>query len=246
VDHDTGEPGRPFAPGYELGNVFVENDTLYVTGTEGWGGERIVLFVSDDMEQWEERQVLHQPGWAFYNTSLCRAEDRYMLMLELGKPREMIGKPFTARFAASTDMTRWDLLPPECLYAKDRYTAPHCLRYHEGYFYNFYLEALPHGYEQYVVRSRDLVHWESSPLNPVLRASDDDRKIANPRLTPEQRERIRTAKNLNNSDIDFCDYEGRLIINYSWGDQHGVEHLAEATFEGSTADFLTGWFPALP
>jgi len=160
VDHETGETSRPFARDYELGNIFVEDDILYVTGTEGWGGERIVLFVSSDMERWDAREALHRPGWTFYNTSLCRAEDRYVLMLELGKPREMVGKPFTARFAVSTDMQRWDLLPPECLYAKDRYTAPHCLRYHEGYFYNFYLEALPHGYEQYVVRSRDLVHWE--------------------------------------------------------------------------------------
>ena len=84
---------------------------------------------------------------------------------------------------------------------------------------------------------------ESSPLNPVLRASDEDRQIANLSLTPEQRERVREAENTNNSDIDFCEYQGHLVINYSWGDQHGVEHVAEARFDGTLAEFLTGWFP---
>ena len=164
-------------------------------------------------------------------------------MFEVGKPPEIVGKRFTALFATSTDMRRWEIAPPECIYAKDRYTSPHCLRHLDGYFYNFYLEAFPDGWEQYVVRSMDFVHWESSPLNPVLKASDEDKKIANPKLTPEQREHIRQAKNVNNSDIDFCEYEGRLIINYSWGDQQGVEHLAEVNYDGTLSQFLLGWFP---
>ena len=65
--------------------------------------------------------------------------------------------------------------------------------------------------------SRDLVHWEASPLNPVLEASEEDRIIANPALTAAERERVATAIDINNSDIDFCEYNGRLIINYSWG-----------------------------
>ena len=99
------------------------------------------------------------------------------------------------------------------------------------------------GYEQYVVPSRDLIHWESSPLNPVLRATEEDRRIANPNLTLEQRERIRTAVNINNSDIDFCEYGGELVITYSWGNQRGVEHLGAARFDGTLAEFLLGWFP---
>ena len=94
----------------------------------------------------------------------------------------------------------------------------------------------------HVVRSKDLIHWELSPLNPVLRASDEDRQIAQERLTAAQRQRIATARNINNSDLDFCEYQGRLIINYSWGNQQGVEHLAEAVCEGTEQQFLRGWF----
>lgn len=257
VEHATGRCSSPFAPGYHLGNVLAEDDRLIVTGTNIWNGERVDLFVSRDMERWETWNALNLPGHGIFNTSLCHAGGRYALMFELGKPKELVGAKFTGFFAFSGDLRRWEVVPPECNYAKDRYTAPHCLRYLDGWYYNFYLEALkrdPAGqpevpatyaydYEQRVVRSRDLVHWESSPLNPVLRASPEDRLIANAALTEPQRERVRTAVNINNSDIDFCEHEGRLIINYSWGDQLTCEHLAEAVFDGTLAAFLKGWFP---
>src|SRR6185295_14470886 len=97
---------------------------------------------------------------------------------------------------------------------KARYSAAPCLRWSDGWFHLFYLEA-HEGYETRVVRSRDLVKWEASPLNPVLRASPEDKSIANNRLTTEQRAKAAAAKNLNNSDLDFCEWPGRLTINYS-------------------------------
>jgi alpha-L-fucosidase len=166
-------------------------------------------------------------------------------MFEIDRPAEEAGVPFTARFAKSPDLHTWTITPPECNYAKDRYTAPHCLRWLDGWFYDFYLEAHD-GYETRVARSRDLVKWESSPLNPVMRNSPEDRIIANPKLTESQRSRVANALNRNNSDIDFCEWHGRLIINYSWGNQEGVEHLAEAAYDGSLAQFLQSWFPVGP
>ena len=244
VDHETGTPSAGFAKGYHLGNVFVEDDVLYVTGTNIWDGERVDLFVSRDMREWETWNALNLPGWGIFNTSMCRAEDHYILMFEVGKPPEVAGVPFTARFATSKDMHTWELTPPECTYSKERYTAPHALRYLDGYYYDFYLEALPGpAYDQRVVRSRDLITWEASPLNPVIEASPEDRIIANPGLTTAERQRIASAQDINNSDIDLCEFQGRLIINYSWGNQQGVEHLAEAVFEGSERDFLLGWYP---
>ena len=125
---------------------------------------------------------------------------------------------------------------------KDRYTAPHCLRYLDGYYYNFYLEAHD-GYEMRVVRSKDLKLWEASPLNPVLKASKEDKIIANKNLPEKLVTEITNATNINNSDIDFCEFKGRLIINYSWGSQRGEEHLAEGIYEGTETQFLKGWFP---
>ncbi len=93
------------------------------------------------------------------------------------------------------------------------------------------------------MRSKDLVNWEVSPLNPVLKASTDDKIILNKSLSEDFLRKIDGAENLNNSDIDFCEYNGKLIINYSWGNQHGTEFLAEASYAGTIEQFLKGWFP---
>jgi hypothetical protein len=89
-----------------------------------------------------------------------------------------------------------------------------------GGFYDFYLEA-HEGYELRVVRSRDLKRWEASPLNPVLRASPEDKLIANGRIPDDQRSRIANAVNLNNSDLDLCERDGRLVMNVYLGQSAG-------------------------
>jgi len=243
VEHATGECLPPFADGHEFGSAFVHDGGVYVTGTQG--RDRVNLFASRDLKTWETRPVIADGRYGIFNTSLCHAGDAFVLMFEIDRPAEEAGAAFTARFATSKDLRQWLLTPPECRYAPDRYTAPHCLRWLDGWFYDFYLEAHD-GYEMRVVRSRDLINWEASPLNPVLRASPEDRVIANPRLSGAQRTRVEQAINLNNSDIDFCTWQGRLVINYSWGNQQGVEHLAEAVYDGTETQFLRGWFPAAP
>ncbi len=238
---DRGTPGEPFALDHQFASAFCEGDTVYVTGTTAKRNE-VHVFASGDLTTWETWTALARPDYGIFNTSVARAAGEYVLMFEIDGPPAEAGVPFTARFARSRDLRRWELTPPECCYSKDRYTAPHCLRWLEGWFYDFYLEA-HQGYEMRVVRSRDLIRWEPSPRNPVLRASAEDKLIADPRLTPEQRKKIAGAKDINNSDIDFCEWNGRLLIDYSWGNQEGTEFLAEASYEGTEADFLRGWFP---
>lgn len=247
IDVETGKPTPGFARGFHLGSAFADGGTMYVTGTDAWGEHNVAMFWSTDLVNWNSRTALNLERYEIFNTSICKADrqnsaDRYVMMFEIGAPRDEAGVPFTARFAESADLMSWRLTPAECVYAKDRYTAPHCLRYLDGYFYNFYLEAHK-GYEMRVVRSRGLVHWEPSPLNPVLRHSAEDKKIANPKLTAEQRAIIENAENRNNSDIDFCEYQGRTLITYSWGNQKGVEFLAEASYAGSVKSLLQGFFP---
>ncbi len=244
VDHATNQEISRFGDKHQFASAYVEGGTVYVVGTrvpEGnWNGGVLTLFTSTDLKNWKETKIYDHGKVGICNTSLCKAGDRYVMSIELTEPGG-----FPARFIESKDLTHWTLMPPECQHSLGRYNAAHCLRWLNGWFYLFYLEAdKPHGYEQYVTRSRDLIHWESSPLNPVLAASAEDKQIANPALTAAEREKIAKAENRNNSDIDFCEYRGQLHINYSWGNQTGTEFLGAATYAGTTAQFLESWFPS--
>jgi len=239
-DPASGEVTAPFADGHEFGSAFVHDKTVYVTGTQG--RSRVNMFASQDLKQWETGPVIDDPRYGIFNTSICRAGQEFVLAFEIDKPAEEAGVPFTIRFAKSEDLRKWAITPPACNFTKDRYSAAPCLRWSGGMFYLFYLEA-HQGFETRVVRSPDLVKWEASPLNPVLRSSPEDKQFASSRLTAEQKAKISTAKNINNSDLDFCEWQGRVVINYSWGNQQGIEFLAEAVYEGTIEQFLRGWFP---
>jgi alpha-L-fucosidase len=98
-------------------------------------------------------------------------------------------------------------------------------------------------YETHIVRSKDLKRWESSRFNPVMAFSDEDKRIANPKLTADLRKAIARAKDINNSDVDLCEFKGKTILYYSWGNQQGKEFLAEAAYDGTMASLLRSYFP---
>lgn len=242
VDVESGDTTTGFAPTYHLGNAFVWQDSMYVTAVHGWGADHITLFMSADLENWTSREVLDLPGNTIFNTSLCRNDSAFVLMYEIGEPFEEAGSRFTARFAFSNDLHTWQKTSADRVYTKDRYSAPHALRYHNGYYYNFYLEQVKQGYQTWVVRSENLTDWELSKGNPVLKASAEDKVPLNNKFTGRQLELIKEAVNINNSDIDFCYFGGQLVIYYSWGDQKGTEFLAQAYFSGTEEEFLEKWF----
>jgi hypothetical protein len=244
VDTTTGRPTAAFAPGYHLGCAFAEGPTMYAFGVDKWGGSALRLFRSRDLKAWESRPALTLPKWELFNTSVCQAADRYVMAIEVGGPREVVGVPFTIFFAESPDLEHWKLLPLDRVYSKEKYTACPALRYVNGQFYMIYLEARPGPtYESHIVRSPDLIHWLPSPLNPVLAFSAADKQIANPRLTADRQRVISQSLDINNSDIDLCEYQGKTILYYSWGNQQGKEFLAEASYDGSLSSFLKGFFP---
>lgn len=244
IDVETGRPTSSFAKGFDLGCAYAEGETMWAFGVDNWDGTRIVAFRSEDLEHWEESTALELPGWGLFNTSVCKAGDRYIMAIEVGKPAEVVGVPFTTRFAESEDLKTWKLMNEEHVFTKERYSACPSIRSVGGRFFMTYLEARPGPrYETFIVRSPDLIRWESSPLNPVFVASDEDKTIANPKLSVDQQKRIRDAVDLNNSDVDFCEHHGKTIILYSWGNQQGTEFLAEAIYEGSLENLLRGFFP---
>lgn len=53
---------------------------------------------------------------------------------------------------------------------------------------------------------------------------------------------LETMLNINNSDIDFCEFEGKTYIFYANGDQMGHAFICAAEFDGSEEEFLRSFF----
>jgi hypothetical protein len=259
VDVAAGTTTPSFAAGYHLGSTFVKDGTMYVYGVPGWGASTICEFSSTDLQTWSSpRPVLEQPtDWKIYNTSVCKAQGRYVMAFEVGAPASVVGTPFTTRFAESTDLIDWTLLPEENgVYSKDKYVACPTLRFlDDGYFYMIHLEHIlsPRSFEPHIVRSKDLVNWESSPMNPVMQFSAEDKQTGNPESHPHfhpngdptqaQLDHIEEIVNCNNSDVDLCEFDGKVYLYYSWGNQYANGNfLAEAVYDGTLDSFLRGFF----
>ena len=183
---------------------------------------------------------------------MCKAGNRYVMMHDIySAPSEGRKNVVCCRFSISDDMVQWQTTPSECCYERpDNFAAGHFIDYLDGYYYNFFManDTVNHGWSMNVTRSKDLIHWEDSPLNPVLRASADDYKLANQNFTEKQKERIaqlNETNNINNSDMCLFEYKGKLIIHYFTGNQslNAPCTLAKAVYDGSMAQFLLGWFP---
>ncbi len=237
-----------FADDHTFGFPYVIDDTMYVVSgaSKNWGADKLDFFRSKDLVNWEKYAELPLPGYKIYNMNIAKMGDIYYLMIEISAPVEEAGMPFTFRFLTSRDMTNWELTPPECVFQKDRYSGSPALYTlaDDPHFYVGYLEAYPgYRFANSLARSTDLIHWEYSPINPVLMYNEfEDKQIGSPFLTPADRQRIKDALDINNSDMELCEYLGRTIIYYSWGDQKGTEFLAEACYEGTMKEFLTAFF----
>jgi hypothetical protein len=245
VNVATGEFTPPFAEHHDLSCALVVDDTMYVAATPGWGASRIDLFWSKDLKHWETATAIELPGWKLFNTSMCRDDKRFVMAIEVGEPVEVVGQAFTNRFAVSNDMRKWEILPEPAVFTKEKYSACPAIRWIDGWYYMTYLEAIgDYRFNTFLVRSRDLAKWEASPLNPVIQFEDDiDKQIANEKFTDAEREEIAKALDRNNSDFDLCQWQGKVMISYSWGDQVGNEFLAQATYDGTLEEFFAGFFP---
>lgn len=242
ADQETGEYSTPFGHGLHMGNAFVWQDRMIVTAVENWGKSRFYQLESTDLVNWSTPEViLENPDWQGYNTSLCRAEDRFILAFELGAPREIVKVPFTMFFAQSSDLKKWEVIP-DAIFGQDIYTGAPMLRYFDGFYYFFYLDgSYEAGFNTFVARSRDLKNWQWSKKNPVLSYGDDDKKLLG-NFTPALCQRIAEAENINASDMDMCEFKGKLELIYSWGNQRGSEFLARAQADIPEQQFCEYFF----
>jgi len=250
VNMETGYVYPDFAFNHIYGCCYTEDGKMYVYGTRAnnhtESTNTLDVFVSDDLVNWEVHTALTLPeGVLLFNNTVCKGDGKYITAIEIGGGHEMVGTYFTIVFAESYDLINWKLLDgDEYIFGHDHFVACPSIRYYDGYYYMVYVENLPlHRFVPYIVRSKDLKTFEPGTTNPVMFFSDEDKKIICPeKFSAEQIAYIESALNLNNSDLDFCDWNGKTVIMYSWGNQWGCEFLAMAEYNGTEKEFLRSFF----
>ncbi len=242
-DRETGEIVSRLAEGCYYYSFYQENDTVYVLGTKSENGmlcgNTILLHESRDLINWSSRTLVTRNGWQFFNSSLTKDENGYVLLLEFGP------HPFSYTFATSPDMVNWTFMSDECIFGKDRYVGGPWMKYSNGWYYVIAVEELPASrYTNYIYRTKDFKEWYSGYYNPLFMPSEEDRIISPYAfdLTDELKEQISTGFISSNSDIDMCDWNGKTLFTYNAGNQLGFYFLAEAEYDGCVADFLESNF----
>ena len=246
-DVESGEIISTFAEDSYFHAAYVEDDTIYVTGVDMKDRGTIRVYESKDLKTWSNRVLLSNPGWVYYNTALTKGPDGYVILMEASDPKEYVGVKFTFFFATSPDLKEWTFMDyNECAFSKERYNGGPWMRYSEGWYYVISVTELPclH-YTNYIFRTKDFKDWYVGYYNPILMPDEDDRKISPHAadLSDELLAQITgTGFNINNSDIDMCDWNGKVYMNYLVGNQLGFYYMCEAEYDGTVADFLKSYF----
>jgi hypothetical protein len=229
TDAETGEVLARFAEGYGLASAHVEDGVFYAFASrfEDKNWNDVTVFKSRDLVHWETKVAIEQEAEHIFNSTVCKSPDGFVMAYE-SNDRQY--PAFTTKFARSTDLENWTKIP-EAVFGINRYTACPCLRYVDGRYYMLYLEHRKprHYYETYIARSTDLLHWEQSSANPVLRATELDDGI-------------------NASDPEIFEFDGQTFVYYSVGDQLTWMNIKRAVYPGTLRAFYAQWFeqPGIP
>lgn len=246
-DRQTGKILSSFGEGCYYYSLYQEGDTVYVLGTVSkppeLSGDTIRVFQSTDLVNWHSRDLLTNPGWKYFNTSLTKGPEGYVLLIEANEPGEYVGVPFTFFFATSADLIHWTHIHPDKGFSKERYMGGPWMHYSRGWYYVISVTELPcQRYSNYLYRTQDFETWEVGFYNPLLSPCEEDRKISPnaQNISPELMDSIRTGFLSSSSDMDLCDWpeKNRVLITYNLGNQLGFYYLAEAEVDGCLDDFL--------
>ena len=252
-DVESGKILSCFAYGSYFMEAYVENDHVYVFGTvssgvTGWyGGDTIMLYESEDLVNWKERVFFHKKHFVIFNHSLTKCDDGYVFMMEISRPKRLAGKhPFTFLFAKTKDLVHLEFYNPrKTAFPMGRYGGGPKLHFLNGWFYFLYLEAFPGPiYGTYIVRTKDFENWTFGKYNPFLMPSNEDFCVAENAadVTDEMRKEIKTMYNSNESDPDFCEFNGKVIVEYMSGNQLGQGCICQAEYDGTLQEMLENFF----
>lgn len=221
-----------------FGTVLVWNNRVYVfAGDYGKGKPwrqmtEITMTSSADLKNWSKPVTVIKaaPGEFIYNTAVCRGENSFVLLYETNDSR---WPAFTFKYTVSDDLIHWTAVP-DAIYGRDKYVGGPALYYEGGWYYTLYLQALGHGYETRITRSKDLVNWQDAPDNRPFVTFDPSHKNI-PLIAPEVTEN-------NASDVELCYFNGKTILYFTGSDQTTAGDLQWATYDSTPRALFEHFF----
>ena len=236
---------------------FKDGDTFYVTGVDMKRRDTIRLYQTKDLINWTSRDLLSNPGWVYFNSSIAKGPNGYVIVLESGPdaypylnnwqyPKKYVSNNgWTLFFATSPDLVNWTFMPFDESFSKEIPAGGPWLKYVDGWFYLGADCVLPRRiFSHYLYRTKDFKKWYVGYYNPVMMPSNED-KLVSPNMadiSDEELLRIKSAFNVNNTDLDMCDYNGKTYINYLCGNQYGNYWMCEAIVDKPLNEFLNDFF----
>lgn len=228
-DLRTGTEIARFGAAHSFVSAFVNNSELNVfaldfSETEKvWSKNGINRFVTTDLKNWKTEKVILPEGDEYlFNNSVCRDDKGFLMAYESNKPVQWCFK-----FARSGDLSKWAKIPGLVFTGMNNEMAG-CpvIRYFKPYYYAIFGHDLVNVYNRYtsdMARSKNLIDWELSPFNPILQAGE--------------------GEEINNTDVDLIEYEGRTYLYYATGDQATWATIRVAMYDGLMKTFYEKHFP---
>jgi alpha-L-fucosidase len=218
VDFETNTVIVSFAQDYFFSSAMVYNNTLYITAMKD---NTIWIMSTTDLINFST-PIKVVSFTNCYNSSLCYNPDsnKFILVYEVDKPRS-----FSIRFMESTDLINWTETGS---FDIGTYSACPTIRYINGYYYLWYLFIsggepgnVNPWYVTNITRSTDLINWQYSYTDF---------------LSPDSQEQN------NTSDMDLCEFNGKVYILYSIGNQTTWASVTYAIFTGTLQELVNHYF----
>ena len=240
---DTGNTLCEILPNHYFISAYVANGKCYCFGSYvgehpgQWRAHKINMICSDDLIHWSEPKcILDYPLGCVYNTGTIFGGERYIMLFETDDRRFPI---FTFRFLESKDLENWTLMD-KAIYGDKKYVGGPAIYYipEDKMIYITYVnefineETRQVNYDTCIARTRDLVHWEEGN-RPIL--FPDYEHKPSPEKHPDVYE-------INASDAEFIEQDGKVIVYYCGGNQMGIGDAAKAEYEGTLAQLFQEFF----
>lgn len=214
-----------FGSGYGCQDVYVDSGTLYVFATSckmdfTHKNNSIVRFSSTDLTTWSGPTSLVPMGASaqVYNVSIDKntSTNNWIMSFEY---KAGAGTDFACQWLQSGSLTgSWSGVGGATT------GSCHELKYLNGVYYQWVVGNITSPrteYHTWLMKSTNLTNWTTSRITV---------------LQPEK-----SYEDMNTTDIDLQEFDGKLYGLYMTGDQNTYMRLTYLTFNGSLAEFIDAY-----